>query len=390
MGRPGGPRLRIAARYLLVWTLAGIYYFGQTRVQRSFSHDATPWSHDLATWMTGMYLCAALTPVILWLARRYPLERRIWWQRVPLHLLFSVIFSVVELAAHAAILYWLGLFPTAAKSYAGTFLALVGAAFHLNVVTYWMILGIRRALVLYRRYQEREKEALRLERNASELQAQLARAQLSVLKAQLQPHFLFNTLNAIMVLVRQHKVADAESTLARLSDLLRYALEGGEAQEVPLRQELDYVRLYLAIEQVRFQDRLRIQISAGPEVMDAAVPHMGLQPIVENAIRHGIGRSSAAGKIGIRAVRIDDVLQIEVRDDGPGVAPPAPGHSGGIGLANTRARLSRIYGDAARLTLENGPLGGAVATIVLPYRAISGFDASEMAEAHAFDNSAGG
>src|SRR5262249_20097228 len=156
---------------------------------------------------------------------------------------------------------------------------------------------------------------------ASELQAQLMRAQLSALKMQLQPHFLFNTLNAIMVLVRQQKGRQAEETLARLSDLLRWVLDDVDTQEVPLRRELEYLQLYLAIEEVRFQDRLRVEIDADPLVLDAAVPHMGLQPIVENAVRHGIGRSLKAGRIHICASRVNGTLEVKVKDDGPGLPP---------------------------------------------------------------------
>jgi len=177
--------------------------------------------------------------------------------------------------------------------------------------------------------------------------------------------------------------------LDRLSDLLRYVLEDVEAQETPLRRELEYVQLYLSIEQVRFRDRLRIEISADPAVLEAAVPHMGLQPILENAVRHGIGRSSAAGRIEISAVRVNDTLQIQVHDDGPGLAPPRAGRAGGIGLANTRARLRQLYGDLAQLRLEDSPEGGAVATMVLPYHAAPGFDAPAMVETHAVDNVAG-
>jgi len=384
MTEAGRRNLRTAARYFAIWTVAGIFYFSQGRIQRSLAHDPTPWPRDLATWMTGMYLCAAFTPLIVRLCHRFPLERKTWKRRAPLHLLFSCLFSVVELAAHSAVLCWLGIFPVAAKSFAATYQTLLSVAFHQNVVTYWIILGVGRVVHLYHQYQERERQALALELKASELRSQLTRAQLSALKAQLQPHFLFNTLNAIMVLVRQQKSRDAEEMLDRLSDLLRYVLEDVEAQETPLRRELEYVQLYLSIEQVRFRDRLRIEIGADPAVLDAAVPHMGLQPILENAIRHGIGRSSAAGRIEISAVRVNDTLQIQVHDDGPGLAPPRAGRTGGIGLANTRARLRQLYGGLAQLSLENSPAGGAVATMVLPYHA-----APAMVETHAVDNVAG-
>ncbi len=372
----------------LAWTVVGVFFFSQGLVQRSFSHDPTPWWHYLASWMTGVYICAAFTPLIGWLGQRFPIERHKRLRRIALHLLFSCTFSTLEILAQSAVLHGLGLFPALMPSFQAKLLTLVSLGFHQNVMTYWTILGVVFAVRLYHRYQEREKQALRLELSASELRTQLMRAQLSALKMQLQPHFLFNTLNAIMVLVRQQKSRDAEETLERLSDLLRCVLDDVEAQEVPLRRELEYIELYLSIEQVRFQDRLRIEIAVDPAVLDAAVPHMGLQPIIENAVRHGIGRRSAAGRIEIAAARVSGRLEVRIRDDGPGLAPGPAAGARGIGLTNTRARLSQLYGESARLTLENDPRGGAVATVVLPYREISACAAPELVETHAIDHPA--
>ena len=272
------------------------------------------------------------------------------------------------------------------KGFVGTFFVVFMLGFHGNIITYFTLLGIQYGCAITASIRSGSEQALRLELDASELRTQLMRAQLSALKMQLQPHFLFNTLNAIMVLVRQQKGRQAEETLALLSDLLRCVLEDVEAQEVPLRRELEYLRLYLSIEQVRFQDRLRIEISADPAVLDAAVPHMGLQPIVENAIRHGIGQSSAAGRIQISAARMDGKLEMKVQDDGPGLPAAGAAQGRGIGLANTRARLHQLYGDAAQLTVENGEPGGAVATMVVPYHLAPGAPETEVMEVHAFDD----
>jgi sensor histidine kinase YesM len=370
--------LRAYAWLCPVWTVLGIFFFSQGLVQKYFSHEPTPWWHYLLSWMTGMNLCALLTPAILWLGRRFPIERRNWLRRVALQLLFSVAFTVIELGLHSILATWMGLFPLVMRTVGVTFAFLMIISFHQNIITYWSILGIQYAVGYYRKYQEREKDALRLERDASELQAQLVRAQLSALKMQLQPHFLFNTLNAIMVLVRQQRSREAEETLGLLGDLLRCVLDDGEAQEVPLRRELEYLQLYLAIEQVRFQDRLRVEISADPAILDVAVPHMGLQPIVENAIRHGIGRKSSAGKIQIGVSRVNQSVEVTVRDDGPGLPPAEAPHNSGIGLANTRARLRQLYGDAGRLTVENGEQGGVVVTMVVPYRVAPGCTETEL------------
>jgi sensor histidine kinase YesM len=388
------PRVLKVGGFFLAWTVAGLFFFTQDLTRRAVFPDPNPWWHALVSWLTGMYLCAALTPAILWLGRRFPLERKFWLRRTSLHLAMSAVFSIVHLAVDSAILPHLGIFPTVMKDFISTFFLLLILGFHGNILTYWVILGLQATFRTYRQYQERRQQALQLELQASELNSRLVQARLSALKGQLQPHFLFNTLNAIMVLVRQEKGRQAEEMLARLSDLLRSVLEDVEAQEVPLRRELESLQLYLSIEEVRFQDRLRVEISTEPATLDAAVPHLSLQPIVENAVRHGIGRRSVAGRIEISAARVNGGLQIQVRDDGPGLPPGGLDATRGIGLANTRARLQQLYGDAAQLTVENGAHGGAVATLVLPYRVEpgvqpgveSGIGATEVMEVHALDH----
>ena len=379
-------RLRTVALCFLAWTVCGLFFASQGLTQKFFTRDPTPWWHYVVSYLVGVYISAALTPGVLWLGRRFPFERKVWVRRLALHLLFSLAFAVIQLLIESAILARLGLFPSVMKGYASTLIVLSILGFHQSALSYFTVLGIWYALQYYRKYQERERDALRLELHSSELRSQLMTAQLSALKMQLQPHFLFNTLNAIMVLVRQQRGRQAEQTLSLLSDLLRCVLEDVESQEVPLRRELEYLQLYLAIEQVRFQDRLRVEISADPAILEAAVPHMALQPIVENAIRHGIGRSSAAGRIRISAARVNRMLELRVQDDGPGLPPANSSEGHGIGLANTRARLHQLYGDAGQLTLENGEQGGAVATMIFPYHAAPAIPQTEVMEVHAFDD----
>jgi two-component system LytT family sensor kinase len=381
--------LRAYTICFLACTALGVYFFSQGLVQKFVSGDPTPWWHHLIGWLTGIYICALLAPGVLRLGRRFSFERRNWRRRTALHLLFSLAFASIQVTVESELLFRFGVFPAVMKSFMATFVFLLVIAFHQNVITYWLILAGQYAIRYYRQYLESERQALRLELHASELNAQLARAHLSALKMQLQPHFLFNTLNAIMVLVRQQKGGQAEEMLARLSDLLRCVLDDVETQEVPLRRELEYLQLYLSIEQVRFQDRLRVNISADPASLDAAFPHMGLQPIVENAIRHGIGRSSAAGKIRISASRVNQTLEVRVQDDGPGFPAGNFSLSRGIGLANTRARLNQLYGAAGQLTVENGEDCGAVVTMVLPYRAAPEISETELMEVNAFDDLAG-
>ena len=167
------------------------------------------------------------------------------------------------------------------------------------------MIGLQALFRSNREARRREREALELKVHSSQLAEQLTSSQLSALKMQMHPHFLFNTLSAIMVLVRQGKGREAETMLSRLSDLLRHTLDDVEAQEVPLWRELDFLRIYLSIEQVRFEDRLRVRIDAGPEVSDALVPHMALQPIVENAVRHGLGQSEEPVLIHVSVSRVE-------------------------------------------------------------------------------------
>jgi sensor histidine kinase YesM len=363
--------------------------FSQGLIQKIVSRDPTPWQHHLTSWMAGVWMWFLLTPAVLWLGRRFPLERGRLWRHIPLHFLLSVLIGFIELAVEAFILRSARVFPAIMTGYAATLMFLLVIGFHQAVLTYWFIIAVQYGFGWYNRSEERRREALRLQLHSSELEKKLVEAHLGALKMQLQPHFLFNTLNAITVLVRQQQGRQAEEMLSRLSDLLRRVLEDVEAQEVPLSRELEYLELYLSIEQVRFQDRLRVKVAVDPECLDAAVPYMALQPIVENAIRHGIGRSSSAGSLAISACRSDASLVIEIVDDGPGLTGQSTSRRG-IGLANTRARLEQLYGASAQLTVENGPTGGAVARVILPYHfapadaiAMPEMPVSRTLEAHA-------
>ncbi|HYP07529.1 MAG TPA: histidine kinase [Bryobacteraceae bacterium] len=389
-GQMQDPARSSRAVYIVIfasWTVVGVFFFTQGLVHKFALKDPSPWWHYLVTWMTAVYLSAALTPPVLAAGRRYRFTRKRWLSRLLLHSVFACAFAVVQICTHAFVLASFGMFPTVMKGFGVTFATLLVMGFHQNVMVYWTLLGAQFAFMYYLQYQQSEREALRLELHASELKTQLAGARLSALKMQLQPHFLFNTLNAIVVLVRQQRGREAEAMLGHLSDLLRYVLEDVDAQEVPLRRELDYLRLYLDIERVRFQDRLRVEVDVEPEALDAAVPQMALQPIVENAIKHGIGRISSAGFVRIAGRRSGDGLIVTVHNDGPGLAP-GESSGRGIGLSNTRARLHQLYGERASITLEDTSPRGVLATITLPFRLASkstdaewiGWDATDYAD----------
>jgi two-component system, LytTR family, sensor kinase len=367
MGNAFKRDLRNYPLYFLLWTVLGLFYFSQGLTQKLFSHDPTPWWHYLVAWLLGVYIWAIFTPAILLLGRLFPIDHRPRLQAIALHLLFGAGVSAFELSLESALYARLSLFPGVMKDFRGAFAQLLLTGFHGGVLQYWMVLGVQWGVLYYRRYQDRSREILKFELRSSELQSQLVRAQLSALKMQLHPHFLFNALNAIVVLVRQQKSQDAERMLGHLSDLLRGVLVDVDVQEVPLRREMEYLQLYLAIEQVRFADRLRVEISADPATQEASVPQLILQPIVENAIRHGIGRSSSAGRIAIKALKINDTLELQVADDGPGFSPSDSSKEQGVGLANTRARLQQLYGDDAKLTIEDCGRGGVIVTMSIPF-----------------------
>lgn len=365
------PRLRQRIRQIaglwLAWTAAGLFYITQDSVPRLYRGEAVPWKYVFVGWMMGMYVCAALTPALLWLGDRWPIERRV--AHAGLHLGFGVIFSIVSTAIEVPILMGLGVFPAASPppSIAAGIRVMLSFGIQGGVIRYWAVIALQ---AVYRSRQHatiREREAFELQVQTSELAQQLAAAQLSALKMQLQPHFLFNTLGAIIVLIQQQKTAAAEAMVARLGDLLRLALDDVDAQEVPLWRELEFLRLYLSIEEVRFRDRLRVRIAADPGLSDALVPHMVLQPLVENAVRHGLGQSEEAVTIDVRATKRDASLALIVSDDGPGLVPPRL-EQPGIGLGNTRSRLARLYGDGASLVTENTAPHGARVTITLPFR----------------------
>jgi LytS/YehU family sensor histidine kinase len=218
-----------------------------------------------------------------------------------------------------------------------------------------------------RRYELRDTHAAQRE---AELETQLVQAQLDALRAQLNPHFLFNALNSVAMLVRANARADAVRVLGGLGELLRHVLYGPGAHEVPLRDELAFVERYLAIERVRFGDRLQVATDVEPAALDAAVPNLLLQPLVENAIKHGVARRSEGGRVSLTA-RVDGgVLRIAVCDEGAAVAPDWTAPEGrGVGLANTRARLERLYGRGAELSVGADAHGGVRAVVALPWRA---------------------
>jgi two-component sensor histidine kinase len=313
---------------------------------------------------SGWFTWAALTPLIFAVTRRVPL-------RSPPErgaLLIHIACFLAAAVTHAFVYTSVGM-AMSTSSGDSSFLALLARSllgwFPISLMVYAAIVSGGHWLALVHRERERE-------RRTAALEAQLARAQLQALRMQLHPHFLFNTLNTIATLVREQERDAAVRLLAQLGDVLRQVLRSAGNHEVRLGDELAFTRQYLEIEQLRFVDRLRVVWNTEPLTLDGAVPNLVLQPLVENALRHGIAKRPEAGLLEIGSRREGERLALWVRDDGPGLCEATDSGGDGVGIANVRARLAALHGDRAELRVESVPAeagGGARTTIVLPWRA---------------------
>jgi two-component system, LytTR family, sensor kinase len=346
--------------YFALWTLLGLAFAGQAYLTRAEGGNPITWRFALGRNLVDWYIFALLALPVLWLARRIPMELADWKRRVTIHLVASIVFSMLWMILRALLVTTLELTEgQAALEFWTAFKHALVATFFFNVLIYWVIISVTHTVRLYRRDRERDVRT-------AELEMRLTQARLQALQMQLNPHFLFNTLHAISSLMHKD-VEAADRMLIRLGDLLRYALESTEEHEVPLRQELDFLDRYIEIEKTRFGERLAVQKRIAPDTWDALLPNLLLQPIIENAIQHGIEPHARVGRIELSALRIEDCLQIEVRDNGGGL-PEKDNFEEGIGLSNSRARLQQLYGSRARFELKNAPAGGLAVTIVVPWR----------------------
>jgi len=348
------------------WTLFGFFFSCQVYLHFAYLGKPESFVRIIIAWLVCSYLWALLTPLVLYLARRFPLERDAVFGRAAIHLFFGSLFSLLQLGAYTFVHQWL--IGDTSKPFLPLqkFLYLLVAEFHFNLLIYCAILGLHQALGYYRRFREREQRAAQLELEAAQLETQLTRAQLDALKMQLHPHFLFNTLNTISVLMKEDTEA-ANRMLVRLSELLRTALKSTNTHEITLRQELEFLRSYLEIEQTRFHDRLKISIKAPPETLDARVPNLILQPLVENAIRYAVTPRADETLVEICAERSNGHLRLIVRDDGDGIGEQAA-DSNGIGLSNTKARLEKLYGATQIFELSEPDKSGLQVSITIPFR----------------------
>jgi signal transduction histidine kinase len=316
---------------------------------------------NLAYW----YVPAALTPTIFRLAQRFRLDTRRWPLSLAIHASAAVCLSIVHLAAMLGVRAML--WPSAGKPATWAWTSFAQRIYLSNLdwalMTYAAVVGLAYAVVYYR---ESHASALR----AAQLEARLMETRLRTLEAELHPHFLFNTLHAISTLV--HSKPDvADRMISRLSDLLRLTFDRTGAPRITLQEELEFLQKYLEIEQTRFQDRLGVEYDIDPETLDAEVPRMILQPLAENAIKHGLSPKPGQGQIRITARRRDGRLALEVRDDGVGITPAGQSRlNRGLGLSNTRDRLECLYGDAQRLEFSDRD-GGLTVQLEIPFRLLA-------------------
>ena len=372
-GRQGGdPRRYISLRWVwAAWTIPALLSGFNTYMQSRLSREAQDW-HWLVFNTLDWLLYALLTPLVFRISRRFPLLREFLWMRICLHVL-AALGLCVAWAGMGTILRSI-IFPASPGAsihgYMEWFVSWIFTTLPFGVGVYFALVGIEHSVFYFQQVREREMQA-------AQLTAQLSEARLSALRMQLNPHFLFNSLNAVTVLVRDQDTANASRMLELLSDVLRQVLRTDIAHETTLSKELEFLGTYLAIEQIRFSDRLRTSILVDTTVLKALVPVFLLQPLVENAIRHGIAARANAAIVEIAASRENGQLVLTVVNDDAGA--PRSGNKqtvlrDGIGLANTRARLKTLYGDAAILETEFREGGGFVATVRLPYREGSGED----------------
>jgi sensor histidine kinase YesM len=347
-----------AVLLLVFWTVIGLSFAAQTYLSASRLGRSISWWYTLSYSLFDWYVFAVLSVPVMWLARRFPIERSTWKRHVPLHLAASAAFAVLFMLIRAWVAQVQGWFGDQTTTFAEAFQLLLVKVFHFNLIIYWVMLAVAHALKYYQEAQERQLRT-------SELERHLAQARLQALQMQLNPHFLFNTLHAISALMHKD-VEAADSMIARLSDLLRYALESTDDQEVPLKQELAFLERYLEIEQTRFGDRLVVHKQIDPRTLEANVPNLILQPLVENAIRHGIEPHARRGEIYLAARRQGDTLLLEVRDNGGGLVSENGAPEEGVGLSNTRARLAELYGDRYRLEFRDAPGGGLAVHLAIP------------------------
>lgn len=347
----------------VIWTVFGVIEGSQYYFIRSLGSPVS-WEHAFRVAIPRMWVWAALTPAIVAVSKRIAGYGTV--QKIVLHLAGAVVFSGLGLTLGVIVYYW-------TANSAGTPLArLVPAYFSAHsavaIIAYLAVTGSYYAYSYYDRFRQRDLKASRLQTKASRLEARLSESRLRLLREQLQPHFLFNALHSVSALVLKGESGRAIRMIARLTEFLRLTLDQPPGQLVTLEEEIELLDRYLCIQQERFGDRLNIEWDVEVSALHALVPSLVLQPLVENAVRHGVENRDAGGLIRIAASVSGQRIRIRVEDDGPGIRGIGRPEREGIGLRNTRLRLRELYGASnSALDCRNRPEGGAVAEVVIPF-----------------------
>lgn len=341
-----------------IWTLIGLSFAGQFFIASSQLGRPVSWKLALIHSLSDWYVFALLSPLPIWLARKYGLDGKHWKVNTCLHLTAGLLFSIVYVLIRAGVALAQAQWEGTDVQYSTAFQLLLIKTWHFNWLIYWVIAGVQLALGYYQESQERAA------RNA-ELERSLIEARLLALQMQLNPHFLFNTLNSVSTLMRKD-VQKADQVMVKLSDIIRAALQAPEKRMVSLSQEIEFLRQYLDIEKIRFGDRLNVCFEVSAEFNEVQIPYLILQPLVENAIRYAIEPYARTGAIQIRALREPEALILEVRDTGPGFNHRQ--WRPGIGLKNCQERLKQHFGSKAELTLSDlSDQGHGCARIRMPW-----------------------
>ena len=358
-------KLSYFAAFFALWTLVALIFVSLSSATALGSGNQPNLRLLFLIQFTRFYAWGLLSPVIYRFVRRFSIEiRALRWRNLLIHLAGMTVFCTVHQLLFMVVRWMVDAPPgTPVSSFFENFFGKFFNGVSLGVIIYSLIVFAIQAFVFYQNYRAEEEQKLRVT-------AQLARAELHALKMQIHPHFLFNTLHSISSLVLEEP-PKANQMIARLGDFLRLTLEHSERQFVTLKEEIEFARCYLEIEQVRFSDRLQVEFNVESASLTAQVPHLILQPLVENAIQHAIAPRASGGSIKISAKKSGDTIRVEIADSGEGIhtGRNVSNNGQGIGLANVRSRLEQLYGANHKFELNNNPAGGLTAVIEIPFEA---------------------
>ena len=339
------------------WTLVGLAFASQLYLSSTLLGRTVSWGQAITYSLGDWYVYALLSVPSLWLARRFPPEGGQPWRTAGIHLAAALVFSLAYVTLRALVGQVHSSLIDEPVTFPEVFRPLLVKTFPFNLLIYGVIISVSHAIDYYRKYHERAVHTLELEKH-------LAEARLQALLRQLKPHFLFNTLNGIASLMHSD-VEAADRMLVRLGELLRLTMSHPGQPLTRLSEEIAFIEKYLEIERIRFRDRLSVTFEIDPAALEAEVPSLILQPLVENAIRHGIEPHVRPGRLVLTARCTPGFVELAAQDNGAGL-PPGGFTREGIGLGNTRARLTELYGERHRFELANHPGGGLVVRVTIP------------------------